>query len=216
MLRKFMFDRRDGIANIKLIQDAMQTWKKWVPPDPIADASNHVQTAKGNASGVHSSGQAKPSGMDDYMPAMNGGTKLPVTQVSLQPLGLPPPQKPWMPYKNAIKLIEEHVKKHNGEIPNTRTLSKIIGCSRPTVDKAISNSLYLTARKAESRHKGHKTVSLTDNVTGKNSDTQDSDAQLDASIFEENEVSKLIAEQKADERRDLTQSFVARRRRPRN
>ena len=35
---------------------------------------------------------------------------------------------------------EDHVKAHNGVMPSVKFMAEIVGCSRPTIDKAIGTS----------------------------------------------------------------------------
>lgn len=104
-------------------------------------------------------------------------------------------------WQDALERAEKHVKDHDGALPSVKKLAEITGCSRRTMDKAISRSRYLQARKREAEAKrSGRTVPL-------------SDAALEeASQREENELAGLIAEQEADQAREQRQQLAARRR----
>lgn len=109
-----------------------------------------------------------------------------------------------MTWQEAKKRAEYHVRAHDGMFPSVNTLANIVGCSRPTIDKAIEKSTYLKARRAESKARRQgRTVPLTDSAID--------EASLNNS--EQAELESLIAEQRADMQRDERQAKAARRRR---
>jgi predicted secreted protein len=107
-----------------------------------------------------------------------------------------------MAWQKAVKLAEDHVKAHDGAFPSIKRLAKIVGCSRPTIDKAINNSPYLKARKAE-KAKTLRSVPLTDT----------SIEQASEQAWRDDKLAKLIEEQKADQDRDDRQENAAKKHR---
>ncbi len=107
-----------------------------------------------------------------------------------------------MTWQDARKRAEKHVKDHDGAFPRVMQLAKIIGCSRRTIDKAVKNSAYLKARKAEAQSKqSGRTVPLSDN------------AIEEASQRQHDELADLIAEQKSDMMQEIRQAQTAKKRR---
>ena len=85
-------------------------------------------------------------------------------------------------------------------------LSKIISCSRPTIEKAIKRSSYLKARKAEGDRRGAvREVPLTNAVLEQTPQQTEVGDQL----------GDLIKEQEADDVRDERQHLAAKRARKR-
>lgn len=78
------------------------------------------------------------------------------------PVGERPASK-GMSWKNAKGAAERHVKRHDNVFPGVKALARIVGCAPSTMLKAIENSTYLTARKAEHKQaaKNPKEVALT-------------------------------------------------------
>jgi len=107
-----------------------------------------------------------------------------------------------MSWQDALKRAEEHVKAHDGALPSVKRLAEIVGCSRPTMDKAISNSTYLKARKAE-KSQPARTQPLNDI----------SIEQASEQAWRDAELAKLVEEQKADQARDDRQEKAAKKRR---
>ncbi len=107
-----------------------------------------------------------------------------------------------MSWQDAKKRAEEHVKAHDGSFPSVKRLAEIVGCSRPTMDKAISNSTYLKARKAEAQNsRPGRHVPLSDAVIE------------EASERKHNELKKLVDQQNAEKLRDERQALAAKNRR---
>lgn len=109
-----------------------------------------------------------------------------------------------MVWEVASKRAEQHVREHDGVFPSKRKLAKIVGCSRPTVDKIIKKSTYLKARHAEAeRRKSRRTVPLSEPAIDEVSDRLHDDDNLEA----------LIADQEADMRREKRQAQAAKKHR---
>ena len=107
-------------------------------------------------------------------------------------------------WQDAMKLAEKHVRAHGGAFPSVKRLAEIVGCSRPTMDKAIDKSSFLRAKKAEAQNrKSVRTVALSDPAI-----EEASEAQYDA-----NELANLIDEQKIDMAQEERQAQAARKRR---
>lgn len=110
-----------------------------------------------------------------------------------------------------IEKAEAHVKAHRGAFPGQNKLAKIVGCSPASIAKAVRLSAYLKARKAEhdaakrgtspERQSSQPVEELAYDRDWKAAET-DRDAALD----------KLIAEQKAEQRREEAQRKRAQRR----
>ena len=107
-----------------------------------------------------------------------------------------------MSFHVARERIEKLVMDRGGELPNDTHLAQEIGCSRPTVRKAIRNSRYLRAREAE-RNRNRKPREK--NLTEKNPEQ--------ASRSRDAVLKGLIAEQAKDMEREDRQAKAAKRRR---
>lgn len=114
-----------------------------------------------------------------------------------------------MAWQDAMKRAEKHVKAHDGAFPSVKRLAEIVGCSRPTMRKAINNSTYLSAREAE-KSQSARSEPLTDIAIEQGSEQawredaperEDQDAELD----------ELIAQQKADQARNDRQEKAAKK-----
>ncbi len=122
------------------------------------------------------------------------------------PTGAPEPTNSGMGWQEAMEKTEAHVKAHHGVIPSVMRLSKIISCSRPTIEKAIKRSSYLKARKAEGDRRGAvREVPLTNAVLEQTPQQTEVGDQL----------GDLIKEQEADDVRDERQHLAAKRARKR-
>lgn len=64
------------------------------------------------------------------------------------------PQAGAMSWQEAMRLAEEHVKKHGGFFPGRNELASIVGCSPATMTKVLTHSAYLKARRSESPGSG--------------------------------------------------------------
>lgn len=64
------------------------------------------------------------------------------------------PQAGSMSWQDAMRLAEEHVRKHGGFFPGRNELASIVGCSPATMTKVLKNSPYLKARRAEAVQSG--------------------------------------------------------------
>lgn len=96
---------------------------------------------------------------------------------------------------------ERMVRANAGKWPGLNNLARRIGCSTATVTKAVENSTYLKARRAEreaGKPKAGRTVSLA-------YDPKDTTADGPADVAERNELSRLTAEQRAEALRDERQ-----------
>ena len=111
-----------------------------------------------------------------------------------------------MAWQDAMKRAEEHVRAHDGAFPSVKRLAEIVGCSRPTMGKAIEGSRYLKARKAE-KVQSPRMQRLDDRAV-----EQTGTAQYEQSKREEHadwhkeDLDRLIAEQAADLARDERQA----------
>ena len=105
-----------------------------------------------------------------------------------------------MSWQKAKKLAEAYVKARKGVYPGFNVLANKIGCGKGTMEKAIQNSTYLTARRAEhnARKRRPREVPL-------------SDARLEQTPASGETVDSLAAEQEADRRREERQYRAARR-----
>lgn len=113
-----------------------------------------------------------------------------------------------MKWQDARAKAEAHVREHDGVMPSKKRLAKIVGCSRPTIDKVIRESSYLKARYAESRCRSSiREVSLSNSMIGGEGLQQSTEPQPD-------ELPRLIAEQEADERRDRRRGKAAKQMQP--
>ena len=74
------------------------------------------------------------------------------------------PASKGMSWKKAKDAAERHVKRNNNAFPGVNALARIVGCVPSTMLKAIKNSVYLAARKAEHEVKKPKEVALTGDV----------------------------------------------------
>jgi hypothetical protein len=109
-----------------------------------------------------------------------------------------------MLWKQAQAKAEGHVKAHNGAFPSVKRIAEAVGCSRPTMDKAIANSSYLKARKAEAEaaRTPRREVSMPDAM-----------ADATAQQREREPLDELIDQQASDMARDERQAQAARHRR---
>jgi len=106
--------------------------------------------------------------------------------------------KAGMAWQDAMKRAEEHVRAHGGAFPSVKRLAEIVGCSRPTIDKAIQKSAYLKARRAEAKSKqSGRTVAMSEPAI-----EEASERQCD-------NLTDLIAEQEAENARDERQAKAA-------
>jgi len=97
-------------------------------------------------------------------------------------------------WKNIRDRCEKHVRKHGW--PGINALARQMQCSPSTVRKAVQKSTYLAAREAEARAtaggRAAREVPVTDAVADSAKQTREQDP-----------LEQLIAEQQADERRDV-------------
>jgi len=118
---------------------------------------------------------------------------------------------PGMPIDEVIRRAEAHVKAHKGVFPGRNKLAEIIGCAPASITKAVKNSSYLKARKAEhdATKKSGREVQVSDSMDAftdeSDGDQDDRDAALD----------RLIAEQEAERKREERQHRSAKQRPPR-
>ncbi len=106
-----------------------------------------------------------------------------------------------MSWRDAMPRAEKHVKAHGGAFPSVKKLAEILGCSRPTIDKAISNSRYLKARQAQAKKWGHE-VPLADVVQDATAQTTEGDPSELEALIKAQEV-----EMSRDERQAIAQKF---------
>lgn len=116
-----------------------------------------------------------------------------------------------MSWQDAKKAAEEHVKAHDGAFPSVMRLAEIVGCSRPTIDKAISRSTYLKARKAE-KSKPVRNERMTD-ISLEQASQQVWREDKSEQARRDDELERLIAEQEADQALDDRQEKAAKKRR---
>jgi len=116
-----------------------------------------------------------------------------------------------MPIEKVIEKAEAHVKAHRGAFPGRNKLAKIVGCSPASITKAVKRSAYLKARKAE--HDAAKRGTSPERQSSQpveelayDRDWKAAEADRDAAL------DKLIAEQKAEQRREEAQRKRAQRR----
>lgn len=101
-------------------------------------------------------------------------------------------------WKDAMESAERHVKRNNGVFPGRNTLAHdIVGCARSTMTKAIRRSPYLKARQAEAKAQ-RSTRAKTLSKTALES--------VPAPERDDDELARLVAEQKADDARDHRQA----------
>ncbi len=100
-----------------------------------------------------------------------------------------------MPRHKLVKKAEQWVKKHNGKFPGVNSLAKILDAAQSSLSKAIKDSSYLKARKAE--HEAER--------KGKPRETQMTDMVLDGSVQaterdpqNQAALNELVAEQQMD------------------
>ena len=106
-----------------------------------------------------------------------------------------------MTWEKARDRAEKHVNAHNGVFSNVKRIAEAVGCSRPTLEKAIKKSSYLKARQAEAKAKrSSRTVPLSDGAID------------DESERRHNELNSLVAEQQKDKRREEQQAKNAKKR----
>jgi len=106
-------------------------------------------------------------------------------------------------WRDAMELAEKHVKAHNGAFSSIARIAKAVECSRPTIEKAICNSVYLKARRAEKQRKQPaRTVALSEAAI-----EEVSEKRHDA-------LTELVAEQQAEQAREERQRQAAKLRQP--
>jgi len=104
----------------------------------------------------------------------------------------------------AMERAERHVKAHGGAMPSVKRLAELVGTSRPTMDRAMTESTYLRARKAEDRTpRRAREVPLSDELIENTAQTTEPTESLE----------HLIEAQRADQRRDQRQRAAAKSRR---
>ncbi len=116
------------------------------------------------------------------------------------------PSQGGMSWGEAQEKAESHVRAHDGVVPSVQRLATIVGCSRPTIDKAIERSAYLKARKAERGGPAKpREVPLSDDHIKETPQQTESNDQL----------AGLIKEQNAEAAREERQQRVAKKARKR-
>ncbi|MBL8765263.1 MAG: hypothetical protein JNM07_13445 [Phycisphaerae bacterium] len=93
------------------------------------------------------------------------------------------PQAGSMPWQEAMRHAEEHVKEHGGFFPGRNELANIVGCSPATMTKVLKHSTYLKARRAESAGATKaKEVGSSDNLGNTRADAKSAQEALDDRI----------------------------------
>jgi hypothetical protein len=116
-----------------------------------------------------------------------------------------------MPIEQVIEKAEAHVKAHRGVFPGRNKLAKIVGCSPASITKAVRRSAYLKARKAE--HDAAKRGTSRERQSSQPVEELAYDRHWKAAEADRDAaLDKLIAEQKAEQRREEAQRQRAQRR----
>ena len=132
-------------------------------------------------------------------------------EASSSPPAEPGRSKSGMPIEKVIEKAEAHVKAHRGAFPGRNKLAKIVGCSSASITKAVQRSVYLKARQAEcdAAKRGASSERQSSQPLEElayDRDWKAAEADRDATL------DKLIAEQKAEQRREEAQRKRAQRR----